>query len=214
MQRLKKLEEQIGYTFRDTGLLEVAMTHSSYAHEKKIQSYERLEFLGDAVLNFTVASEIFRQNPDRDESFLTNLKSAYVNREYLHRLGKNLGLKKILRHSGPDDIRLDQAVEALIGAIYIDGGYRYARRFIKKYILRKKIKPLEDYKGLIKTLSMRKFNKNVIYRVEKESGPPHKKTFQVIARIPGQQISATGTGRTKKEAEMMASRILLKKLSD
>lgn len=89
MQKLKKLEERIGYRFKDFSLLETAMTHSSYAHERNIQSYERLEFLGDAVLNFTVAVEIFRSHPDKDEHFLTDLKSAYVNRNYLHRLGKN-----------------------------------------------------------------------------------------------------------------------------
>ncbi|HPP66756.1 MAG TPA: ribonuclease III domain-containing protein, partial [bacterium] len=133
MQGLRDLEEKIEYVFKDKGLLEIAMTHSSYAYEKGIQSYERLEFLGDAVLNFIVAVEIFRSNPDKDEHFLTDLKSAYVNRDYLHHLGKTLELDKILRYSGPSDIRLDQAVEALIGAIYLDGGYRYSKRFIKEH---------------------------------------------------------------------------------
>ena len=212
MQKLKKLEERIGYRFKDFSLLETAMTHSSYAHERNIQSYERLEFLGDAVLNFTVAVEIFRSHPDKDEHFLTDLKSAYVNRNYLHRLGKKLGIGEILRHSGPRNIRLDQAVEALIGAIYIDGGYLYAKNFIKKFILSKEIKPLKDYKGLIKTVSMKIFNKDVVYKVEKEFGPPHMKRFQITAKIPGEKISATAIGRTKREAEMKTSKILLRKL--
>lgn len=212
MQNVKKIQENIGYRFKNIELFETAMTHSSYAHEKQIQSYERLEFLGDAVLNFTVTVEIFRSNPDKDEQFLTDLKSAYVNRDYLHHLGKNLGLHKMLKYSGLKDIRLDQAVEALIGAIYLDGGYRYARNFIKKYVLNKTVTPLKDYKGLIQTASMRMFKKYVSYRVQKEFGPPHNKIFQITAKIPGQKISATATGKTKKEAEIKASKILLKKL--
>lgn len=212
MQDVKKIQGNIGYKFKNIKLFETAMTHSSYAHEKQIQSYERLEFLGDAVLNFTVAAEIFRSNPDKDEHFLTDLKSAYVNKDYLHNLGKNLGLHKVLKYSGSKPIRLDQAVEALIGAIYLDSGYRYARNFIKKYVLSKTVRPLKDYKGLLQTVSMKMFNKSVLYRVEKEFGPPHKKTFQITAQIPGQAISATATGKTKKEAEMKASKILLKKL--
>ncbi|MCM8764743.1 MAG: hypothetical protein NC830_05245, partial [Candidatus Omnitrophica bacterium] len=106
MQELDKIEQRCGYKFINRNLLEVALTHSSYANLKGIESNERLEFLGDAVLNFTVAVEIFKKHPEKNEQFLTELKSAYVNRNFLHQAGKKLSLGKAPKHVGLKNPRM------------------------------------------------------------------------------------------------------------
>jgi ribonuclease-3 len=212
MQELKKIEHLCGYQFKNKKLLETALTHSSYAYQMNIESYERLEFLGDAVINFAVAVEIFKKNPDKDEQYLTNLKSAYVNRNFLYRIGENLELKDAVRKIGFIEPRLDQVVEALVGAIYLDGGFNKAKRFIKRFILSEPVSPLLDYKGLAETTAHEKFGKSVKYKLEKEYGPAHNKMFLISARIPGKNLIARAKGKTKKEAEIKAAKILLQKM--
>ncbi|MCM8789344.1 MAG: ribonuclease III [Candidatus Omnitrophica bacterium] len=214
MQELNKIEQKCGHKFTNRNLLETALTHSSYANLKGIESNERLEFLGDAVLNFTVAVEIFKKNPQKNEQFLTELKSAYVNRNLLHQAGTELSLRKALKHVGLKNPRTDQIVEALIGAIYLDGGFQAARRFIKKFILSNPAGPLKDYKGLLKTVAMEKFKKPVIYKVEKIEGPQHNRVFTILAKIEETEIKSRAIGRTKKDAELKASQLLLKKIKD
>ncbi|HOK79754.1 MAG TPA: ribonuclease III [bacterium] len=212
MQNLKEIEHKIGYTFKNPELLEIALTHSSYAHQTGRESYERFEFLGDAIMNFFVTIEIFRKNPEKNEQFLTELKSAYVNKNFLQKLGRELGLERCIKQIGVFKPRLDQVVEALIGAIYIDGGYYNAKKFVKKFILGKTVRPLRDYKNLLKSAVSEKFNKEVRYKLEMESGPPHDKTFRIEVSIPGEKLSARATGKSKKEAELKAAKLLLNKI--
>ncbi len=212
MQDLKEIEHKIGYVFKNSELLKTALTHSSYAHQTDEESYERFEFLGDAIMSYIVALEIFKKNPGKNEQFLTELKSAYVNKNFLQKLGKELGLQHCIRKIGLSEPRLDQAVEALVAAIYLDGGYYKAKRFIKKFILGKPVKPLQDYKNLLKSFVSEKFNKDIRYKLEKESGPPHDRIFQISVSIPGEKYFARATGKSKKEAELKASGLLLKKI--
>ncbi|MGC9066456.1 MAG: ribonuclease III [Candidatus Ratteibacteria bacterium] len=212
MQNLKEIEQKIGYTFKNPELLEIALTHSSYAHQTGKESYERFEFLGDAIINFIVATEIFKKNPEKNEQFLTECKSAYVNKNFLQKLGKELRLGRYIKQIGLSKPRLDQVVEALVGAIYLDGGYYQAKKFVKKFILSKNIEPLQDYKNLLKSIVSEKFKKDVKYKLEKESGPPHARTFQILVSIPGEKYFARAKGKNKKEAELKASRLLLKKI--
>ena len=212
MQSLDMLEDMVGYHFKRKALLEQALTHTSYANAHNIASYERLEFLGDAVLTFLVATFIFRSHKEKDEAFLTDLKSAYVNRKFLQAVGERLSIQKFLRVVGLKDFRLDQAVEALIGAIFLDGGYRAAKGFVDRFILCRKVEPLADYKARLMSYVLEKFGKRIRYTVERESGPAHCKMFQVRVKVDGKPLLARAKAHSKKEAEMEASRILLGKL--
>ncbi|MCX7705683.1 MAG: ribonuclease III [bacterium] len=212
LQVLSKIESRCEYRFKNRELLITALTHSSYAHQTGVESNERLEFLGDAILNFVVSVEIFKKKPNENEQFLTELKSAYVNRNFLNELGKKLSLAKGLRHIGLVEPRLDQAVESLIGAIYLDGGFGPAKRFIKKFILSARIEPLHDQKGLLRKIVHDKFGTIPYYKVERIYGPPHKRTFVITVSITGTRLKARATGKTKKEAEMKAAKLLLDKI--
>ena len=212
MQELNALEEKIGYKFKRREMLEEALTHTSYANSRNISSYERLEFLGDAVLNFLVATHIFRLNEKKDEAFLTDLKSGYVNRKFLQQVGERCGLQKFIKAEGLTEYRLDQATEAVIGAIFLDGGYQAARKFVNRFILSHRIEPLADFKTMLMTHAREKFNKKVHYTVERESGPAHRRIFQIKVKVEGKNHMSRARGHSKKEAEMEASRTLLKKL--
>ena len=126
MQKIEKLEKYIGYEFKNKELLIQALTHPSYSNEN---SYERLEFLGDIILDAIVGVYLFKKYKNEDESFLTDLKSAYVNRNFLHKVGSHLNLRKYIRFKGHQISHLDNFVESIIGAIYIDGGWRRAENF-------------------------------------------------------------------------------------
>jgi len=209
---IARLERRIGHRFRDPAHLETALTHPSYAHLKHIESYQRLEFLGDAVLNACVAIFVFAKYPDKDEAFLTDLKAGYVNRHFLQEVGERLDLGNLMKGVGLSEYRLDQAVESLIGAIFLDGGFKPAEAFIKKFILNRRIKPLHDPKNLLKSLASKTYHRKISFSLLKESGPAHKKTFYVEARVEGSSLTGHGEGATKKEAESKAAENLLEKL--
>lgn len=209
---LIRLERKIGYTFSNRDYLTLALTHPSYAHLKHIESYQRLEFLGDAVLSAIVAIQLYKNYPSKDEAFLTDLKAGYVNRHFLQEVGEKLELDKAIKGIGLSEYRLDQGIESLIGAIFLDNGFEAAERFIKKYILSRKIKPLLDPKNLLKSLALRRCHGKISFSLINESGPPHKKTFHVEARIEGVNLTGKGKGPSKKEAEGKAAEDLLQKL--
>ena len=212
MQRLIELENKIGYHFKKKELLLQALTHSSFAVTADTPSYERLEFLGDAVLNVLTAIYVFDKANEKDEAFLTDLKSAYVNRNFLQEVGVKLELQKLVRAQGLTTYRLDQVVESIIGAMYLDGGFRRASRFVKRYILSHKISPLIDYKNTFKAVAWERYKAKIHYVVERETGRPHEKVFYVRAHIDGMQVYGKGKGFTKKEAEINAARDILEKL--
>ena len=221
---MKTLEEKLGYTFRNPSLLENALTHSSCANESrgKLQSNERLEFLGDSILGMVVAEHLFRNHPDLPEGELTRTRASLVCEESLVEVAQVLGLGSYLRLGKGEEagggrnrpsIRAD-AVEAVLAAVYLDGGIGSARKIIQKYILSKEIsgmKSSRDYKTALQELVQRESGQILKYQLTGESGPDHDKRFFVEVLLNGQSVGC-GEGRSKKEAEQMAAKAAIEKL--
>lgn len=214
---LTELEERIGYHFKDIALLKQALTHSSFTNEQKInklKNYERLEFLGDAVLELVSSEFLFRQHPGLPEGELTKQRASMVCEPSLAFCAKDLELGRFMllgkgeettggRHR--DSITSD-AMEAVIGAIYLDGGMSPAREFINRFVLSdlEDKKLFYDSKSNLQELVQGRLKKNVTYELLEESGPEHDKTFRVSVRMDDRCLG-TGAGRTKKAAEQQAA---------
>jgi len=206
---LKLLQEKLGYQFTNSQFLQQALTLPGSGSGV---SYERLEFLGDLVLDLVVGLKIFRQFPEAGESFLSNLKASYVNRHFLYNVAAKLHLQKFLSISTGSPFLLADVLEALIGAIFLDSGLKAATSFIDRFIMNKKMQPLVDYKNLVATVVRTAYRKEVSYQIKKCSGLPHQPRFVVRAWIEGKRNVGNGAGPSRKEAEIMAARDLLKKL--
>ena len=212
---LSRLENSIGYTFKDRQLLERAFVHSS---ADAGESYERLEFLGDAVLELTVSEHLFFERPDYTEGEMTKSRAALVNESALVRLARDLSLSEYLtlgrgeRNSGGADKPsiLADVVEALIGAVYVDGGFDAAREMVGRLLESSFDTVLSgggvrDYKTRLQEYYHKQGISDIRYTVYKEEGPPHDKVFYVKLFIAGEEI-AQGKGRSKKTAEQKAAR--------
>ena len=222
---MNTLEEKLGYTFQNAALLENALTHSSRANESrgKLLSNERLEFLGDSILGMVVADHLYRNHSDMPEGELTRTRAALVCEESLVEVARELELGKYL-HLGKGEstgggrerpsIQAD-AVEAVLAAIYLDGGIGSARKFIQRYILSREIaglaKPL-DHKTALQELVQRENGQVLQYRLVGEEGPDHNKRFFVEVDLNGKSVGS-GSGRSKKEAEQMAAAAAIEALS-
>jgi ribonuclease-3 len=218
---MEKLEQRLGYTFTDQQYLATALTHSSYANERAGQhSNERLEFLGDAVLGFCSAKTIYRLFPDMPEGEMTRLRSELVCEVALHQVAVALGLGAYIRlgkneecNGGRDRVSiLADAVEAIIAAIYLDGGLTPAEKFIEERILkdiRAGHRPVRtDYKTQLQELLQKEGGAAPVYSIVGESGPDHNKTF--VARVLLHEgAHADGVGKSKKEAEQAAAKAAL-----
>lgn len=223
---MEKLEEQIGYCFQDKHLLQQALTHTSYTNERKINktaSYERLEFLGDAVLELVSSETLYRQNPTLPEGELTKMRAAMVCEPSLAFCARDLKLVPFIKLGkgelytggrGRDSISAD-VMEALIGAIYLDGGMEQARSFIEKYIMAdlEDKQLFYDSKSTLQELMQGKLKKDFCYELLGESGPEHHKCFRVQVRMEG-EILGEGTGKSKKAAEQQAAYMALLLLRD
>ena len=221
---MKTLEEKLGYTFQNQKLLENALTHSSCANESRgrLSSNERLEFLGDSILGMVVADHLYRNHPDLPEGELTRTRAALVCEESLVEVAQELGLGEYLRLGKGEEagggrqrpsIRAD-AVEAVLAAVYLDGGIGSARKIIQKYILRREVAGLtkpHDYKTALQELVQRESGQVLRYRLTGEEGPDHNKRFFVAVDLNGACIGS-GTGRSKKEAEQMAAKAAIETL--
>ena len=204
---METLEKKLGYTFQDKSLLENALTHSSCANESKgrLQSNERLEFLGDSILGMVVADHLYRNHPDLPEVVAEELGLG----AYLH-LGR--GEEAGGGRQRPS-IRAD-AVEAVLAAVYLDGGIGSARKIIQKYILSREVAGLtkpRDHKTALQELVQRESGQVLRYRLVREEGPDHDKRFFVEVDLNGSPVG-TGSGRSKKEAEQMAAKAAIGKL--
>lgn len=213
----KELEEKIGYSFHNGRLLGLALTHSSYANEQrkahKINN-ERLEFLGDAVLELTISDYLYHEYPDYAEGKMTRLRSSLVCEYTLAICAKDIDLGAYLKLSkGEDqtggrkrDSILSDAFEALIGAIYLDGGMEKAVEFIHRFLL----KDVEDKslfydaKTILQEIVQEKPGSRLSYHLDSETGPDHDKDFTVTVYI-NDKAYATGVGKTKKGAEQIAA---------
>ena len=214
---LEKLEQQIGYCFQDKHLLQQALTHTSYTNERKINkiaSYERLEFLGDAVLELVSSETLFKQNPTLSEGELTKMRAAMVCEPSLAFCARDLNVVPFIKLGkgelytggrGRDSISAD-VMEALIGAIYLDGGMEQARSFIEKHIMAdlEDKQLFYDSKSTLQELMQGKLRKEFCYELLDESGPEHHKCFRVQVRMED-EILGEGTGKSKKAAEQQAA---------
>lgn len=222
---MEHIEEKIGYSFRDRSLLINALTHSSYANENRgrsCESNERLEFLGDSVLGLVVADALYGRFPDMPEGRMTRLRAQLVCEESLHHVATQIGLGEYIRlgkgeeHTGGRTRTsiLADAVEALIAAMYLDGGMEVSRAFITRYILTAldgQMPGFGDSKTELQELVQRKSGSVLAYELLSESGPDHDKTFTSQVSLNGKPIGS-GSGHTKKEAEQAAARAALRDL--
>ena len=223
---INKLEEAIGYRFRNITLLQNALTHSSYANERwhnSLLSNERLEFLGDAILGMSVAKYLYQTFPDRPEGELTRMRADMVCEQSLAKVAARIELgKHLLLGNGEEqgggrnrNSILADAVESVIAACYLDGGMEAAQKFIEQFILVEvPVKQLHnaDYKTALQELVQQKKNQVLSYTLVGESGPDHDKQFDVEVKLNG-QVVGTGSGSSKKRAEQAAARAALEKLS-
>lgn len=221
--RVKELEEQIGYHFRKRELVREALTHSSYANERnigKINCNERLEFLGDAVLEQASSLYLFRRYPNAPEGQLSKIRASMVCESALAAAAEKIGLGDFLflgkgeRANGGSrkPSVVSDAMEALIGALYLDGGEKAANGFIMRYILtdiQEKEKAFIDYKSKLQELVQSGDYGTIRYQVTGERGPEHEKEFEVELTVDQKKVSL-GRGRNKKAAEQMAAYEALK----
>ena len=221
---MKYLEEKLNYSFRDRSLLEHALTHSSYANESRGRrtSNERLEFLGDSVLGMVVADHLYRTCPNMPEGELTRTRAALVCEESLVVVAQELGLGDyLLLGRGEESCGgrqrpsiLADAVEAVLAAVYLDGGIGSARKIIQHYILSRPQQAAvsRDYKTALQELVQRTPGSTIAYQLVEETGPDHCRVFVMEVSVGGAVIGE-GRGHTKKAAEQMAAKSAIEKLS-
>lgn len=215
-EKRMEFEKRIGYSFKDPELLVTALTHSSYSNEKRLKKQEcneRLEFLGDAVLELISSEQIFRDHPDQPEGDLTRIRASYVCEPTLALCAREICLGDYLQlGKGEDqtggrerDSILSDAMEATIGAVYMDGGFESAQRYVEEFILKdiEKKSLFYDSKTYLQEIVQRDLKK-LEYVLLKEEGPDHNKSFEVGVFIDGKQLT-TAVGRTKKKAEQAAA---------
>ncbi|MBQ9393612.1 MAG: ribonuclease III [Oscillospiraceae bacterium] len=226
---MQTLEQRLGYTFRRKALLQGAMIHSSYANEHRgtgVESNERLEFLGDAVLGLVAGEYLFRRHGDAPEGELTRLRAALVCEGSLHEVAQTLGLGAYLKlgrgeESGGGRTRpsiLADAVESVFAAVYLDGGMEAARELIHRVLLcRENDAAVEqrrlDYKTALQERVQRKPGQTLQYEMVDAVGPDHDKTFTFRVLLNGVSIGE-GAGRSKKDAEQAAACAALEQLGE
>ncbi len=214
---LNALEERIGYQFKNPSLLKQALTHSSFTNEQKInkaKNYERLEFLGDAVLELVSSEFLFKEHPDVPEGELTKMRASMVCEPSLAFCAKDLELGKFLRLGKGEestggrerDSITSDAMEAVIGAIFLDGGMKHAKAFIDRFILSdlEDKRLFYDSKTTLQELIQGKLKKEFHYELLDETGPEHDKTFVSEVYLEKESLGK-GFGRTKKAAEQQAA---------
>lgn len=216
------VEEKIGYRFNDPALLSLALTHASNA-ENRAQSNERLEFLGDAVLGLATVELTFKNYPDLLEGDMTKIKSHAVSREACAKIAANIGLDQLLilgkgmQNSGPLPTSLAAAaLEAVIGAIYLDGGFDEAAKFLRPHLLQVIEKAhqsghQQNFKSVLQQHAQQTTGQTPLYRILDEKGPDHAKCFKICVEI-GPQRYESAWGQTKKKAEQEAALIALREL--
>lgn len=219
-EQLKNFTARLGADFKDVGLLDLALTHRSYVNEHRDQvseHNERLEFLGDAVLELVVTDYLFNKFPDQDEGHLTAIRAALVNTQSLAEMASDLNFNEVLKLSRGEsrDIGrarqtiLADAFEAVVGAIYLDQGYRAASDFIAKHLLSKTDDVIlngswQDAKSKFQEEAQERYGVTPIYQVLEEIGPDHDKRFRIGLYV-GERLIVDGEGHSKQEAEQAAA---------
>ncbi|PIP29907.1 ribonuclease III [Candidatus Jorgensenbacteria bacterium CG10_big_fil_rev_8_21_14_0_10_54_38] len=228
MASLGDLEEKIGVAFKKEALLKEALTHRSYLNEHprwSARDNERLEYLGDAVLELAVTEFLFRTYPNEEEGKLTSIRAALVNYQMLARVARDLSLERYLylsRGEAKDvgrarEVILANAVEAVLGAVYLDRGYETAKRVVARIVLTHIDEVMErklyrDPKSVLQEVVQEELKTTPSYRVLREEGPDHDKLF-VVGVFFGERQVADGEGPSKQEAEARAAQAALESLS-
>lgn len=224
MANLEAIQEKIGYSFKNTALLERAITHSSYANEMMCEDNERLEFLGDSVLSLVISDKLFHKFGHIDEGRLSKMRAALVCEQSLDQIAKKIDLGNIIKLGRGEDITggrkrssvISDAFEALIAAIYLDSGIRSATKWINN-LMKDEIAAVEyqkyfgDYKTQLQEILQSRDKKRVSYVVLAESGKDHMKEFIIAAMVEDVEVGR-GVGSSKKEAEQQAAGIAVRKL--
>lgn len=223
-ESLEALQEALGYRFTDPALLEAALVHESFANEREedVQSYERLEFLGDSVLGLVVAGYLYERFPDLPEGRLAQIKATLVSTHHLAQRAREIGLGAHVRLGRGEQMSagrkrvslLADALEAVVGAVYLDGGFDASHGVVLKLLqddmdlgegLRR------DFKSLLQEITQKHFKTLPEYHVMREEGPPHDRIFQVQVVFGGEALGE-GTGPSKREASQEAAREALDKV--
>ena len=220
------LAKTMGIRFKDEDLLTEALTHRSYLNEYprwRLPHNERLEYLGDAVLELLVSEELFEKFPEYPEGQLTVLRAALVNYQILARVAEKIGLQQFILMSRGEkkdtgkarEVILANAMEALIGALYLDQGFEATRPFVRKFVISNldevlKTKSYRDAKSELQEFVQEKMKLTPTYNVLDESGPAHKRMFTMGVYF-GEKLIAEGKGTSKQEAELEAAKNALQK---
>ncbi len=216
--KLEKLEQEIGYTFKNKELIETALTHTSYAYEHNKESNEKLEYLGDSILEFISSKYLFNTYKNLREGEMTKVRAAVVCEDSLYKIAIKhnfsdflyLGKSEILNNGRYSKAILADSVEAVIAAMYLDSDINQ----VEKFIIDNLKEPIEiatknvgnkDYKTVLQEKLQIHGNVNIKYTIIKEEGPDHDKTFESKVEVNGKQIGL-GTGKSKKASEMMAAK--------
>ena len=223
-EKIEKLEEDIGYKFNDKRLLKKALTHTSYAYEHNVESNEKLEFLGDSILEFISSEYIYENYSNLKEGEMTKVRATVVCESSLYKIAKKhnfneyiyIGKSEKLSKGNEKPAILADSVEAIIAAMYIDGGIEAAKEFIIKN-LKEEIKiatthvGLKDYKTVLQEKLQKHGNIKITYKIINETGPDHEKTFEAEVEVEGKKL-ANGIGKSKKQAEMEAAKKALSQM--
>ena len=222
---LKELQKTLSYDFKDEGILAQALTHKSYANEKKgiIKDNERLEFLGDAVLDLSISHLIMERFPNLSEGHMSKLRASVVNENYLAVMAEEFELSQYLLLGHGEELSggrnkpsiLADSFEAVIAAIYLDGGFDAAFKTVSRHFidLLSKTDLYGDYKTRLQELTQERLKCMPVYSLKGASGPDHARSFEVELHIEG-KLYGTGKGKTKKEAEQGAAKEALGKLRE
>ncbi|MDP3014982.1 MAG: ribonuclease III [bacterium] len=226
IQDLNKLEQKLGTQFKNKDFLKEAITHRSYLNENPswgVPHNERLEFLGDAVLELAVTENLFNQFPDFSEGQLTSLRAALVNYQTMANAARNIDLGNFIllsRGEAKDigrarEVILANAMEALIGAVYLDAGYAKTKELVEKFVINLYLEQIiknnlyKDPKSHLQEIAQEKLKLTPTYQLLEEWGPDHKKIFKMGVFF-GDKLIAQGEGYSKQEAEIEAARNALK----
>ena len=215
---IEKIEKNIGYTFKNKELLKTALTHTSYANEHAVQSNEKLEFLGDSILEFVSSEYMYNKYTNLKEGEMTKVRATVVCEKSLYKIATlhnfsdflYLGKSEIMTGGNKRPAILADSVEAVIAAMFIDGGLEPAKKFIIENLkneieIATKHVGQKDYKTVLQEELQKNGDVKIEYKIIKESGPDHDKTFEAEVSLNG-RVLATGVGKSKKEAEMQAAK--------
>ncbi len=231
---LDDLENQLGYKFTDRSLLLTALRHRSYIHESRAETRERqnlddnqrLEFLGDAVLSLSISTLLYKAFPKEREGELSKMRAGLVNETQLANIARQIGIAPCLALGRGEEATggrdknsiLADAFEAVLAAIYLDGGFAAATNVVKcllgDLIAKSSTQDfLKDYKTRLQEITQELFNEAPVYRLDEAKGPDHSKTFMVTLTLGSEELTV-GQGRSKKEAERSAARAALRILEN